>query len=470
MSNNIPKQLVVAATDDDFRQNKNQLSEKILLFKEDGTPFVNGINSQIDSVQSDLEDLQATVDGLVDLDAMVFKGVIDCSANPNYPAGDSGDTYRISVAGKIGGASGVNVEIGDLAICITDGSVSGNQATVGSHWAIVQSNIDGSVIGPSSSTDSAVALFDGTTGKLLKSGGALGTAGALSSDTDDTLAANSDSRVATQKALKTYTTTNFLNKGSFKGEYSSTYNGGAGYSIGDIVSFNGGLYRAAVDSLVYDPQLCNAGWGSSTDWEVISYGNTPGLPGPASTGFLIGPRNVASLTTMSPGATTSATQQKMVFTPLHVFNSKQYSAFGFEITTANAQPGVVRSGLYAADGLDGRPGTYLTQNISQVSATLGVKSIGFDAGTLRLFPGLYWVGTVFQGLNTGGTNPQLRAAVPSMLLDIPGGTAIPASGAFFGYWTTTVVGSPPPSNPTCTFNTTATQASAAVPLVWLTAA
>lgn len=38
-------------------------------------------------------------------DAMVFKGVIDCSANPNYPAADAGHTYKISVAGKVGGAS-----------------------------------------------------------------------------------------------------------------------------------------------------------------------------------------------------------------------------------------------------------------------------------------------------------------------------------------------------------------------------
>jgi len=35
-------------------------------------------------------------------DAMVYKGSIDCSTNPNYPAADAGHTFRISVAGKIG--------------------------------------------------------------------------------------------------------------------------------------------------------------------------------------------------------------------------------------------------------------------------------------------------------------------------------------------------------------------------------
>ncbi len=104
-------------------------------------------------------------------DAMIFKGVIDCSGNPNYPAADAGHTYRVSVAGKIGGASGVNVEVGDLLICLTDGTVSGNQATVGSAWTIAQANIDGAVVGPASASDGNLAMFNGTTGKLLKDGG-----------------------------------------------------------------------------------------------------------------------------------------------------------------------------------------------------------------------------------------------------------------------------------------------------------
>ena len=101
-------------------------------------------------------------------DAMVYKGVIDCSANPNYPAADAGHTYRISVAGKIGGASGVVVEAGDLILCINDSTASGDQATVGIYWNIVQVNIDGAVIGPASSVDSNLVAFDGITGKLIK--------------------------------------------------------------------------------------------------------------------------------------------------------------------------------------------------------------------------------------------------------------------------------------------------------------
>jgi len=100
-------------------------------------------------------------------DAMVFKGVIDCSANPNYPAADRGHTYRVSVAGKIGGGSGVNVEAGDLLLCLTDGTSSGDQATVGTSWSVAQANIDGAVTGPASGTNGALVRQSGTTGKVL---------------------------------------------------------------------------------------------------------------------------------------------------------------------------------------------------------------------------------------------------------------------------------------------------------------
>jgi hypothetical protein len=101
-------------------------------------------------------------------DAMVYKGVIDCAANPNYPAADAGHVYKVSVAGKIGGASGPNVEIGDMILCKVDSTAAGTHAAVGENWNIIQGNIDGAVIGPASSTDDALAAYDGITGKLIK--------------------------------------------------------------------------------------------------------------------------------------------------------------------------------------------------------------------------------------------------------------------------------------------------------------
>ena len=55
----------------------------------------------------------------------------------------------------------------------------------------------GAITGPGSAVDSDFVQFDGTTGKLAKDGG-------LSRDTDGTLAANSDARIPSQKAVKTY--------------------------------------------------------------------------------------------------------------------------------------------------------------------------------------------------------------------------------------------------------------------------
>lgn len=130
-------------------------------------------------------------------DAMVFKGVIDASSNPNYPAADRGHTYKISVAGKIGGASGINVEVGDLIMCITDGTAAGTQAAVGANWNITQVNIDGAVTGAASSTDNNLAFWNGASGKIIKDSG-------VALDTNTGLTANSDSKIASQKAVKAY--------------------------------------------------------------------------------------------------------------------------------------------------------------------------------------------------------------------------------------------------------------------------
>lgn len=142
--------------------------------------------------------VKAYIDALLTAsDAVVYKGVVDCSTNPQYPAANAGYLYRVSVAGKIGGIFGPNVEAGDTLICLVDGSAAGSHAAVGANWNVIQVNIDGAVIGPAAATDSDFAMFNGATGKLLKDTG-------LKLDTDGTLAANSDARVPSEKAVKTY--------------------------------------------------------------------------------------------------------------------------------------------------------------------------------------------------------------------------------------------------------------------------
>lgn len=73
-------------------------------------------------------------------DLLRYRGNIDASSNPNYPAGVIGNTYNISVAGKIGGASGIDVTVGDLIIAIED-NAGGTQAAVGSDWVIQEGNL-----------------------------------------------------------------------------------------------------------------------------------------------------------------------------------------------------------------------------------------------------------------------------------------------------------------------------------------
>lgn len=146
---------------------------------------------------------KAYVDAVLDANnAYVYVGGLDCSANPNYPAADAGHTYKVTTAGKVGGASGTNVEIGDTLICITDSSASGTQASVGANWIVLQTNIDGAVVGPASSVASHLATFSGTTGKVIADSGVL-------ISTDGTMAGNADTNVPTEKAVRTYLGANY---------------------------------------------------------------------------------------------------------------------------------------------------------------------------------------------------------------------------------------------------------------------
>lgn len=93
------------------------------------------IRDAFDKCNDNFVELYAGLTGLLD-----FKGSTDCSANPNYPAASKGDFYLVSVAGKIGGASGIVVEVGDSYFAIAD-NAGGTQAGVGTSWTVIQGNI-----------------------------------------------------------------------------------------------------------------------------------------------------------------------------------------------------------------------------------------------------------------------------------------------------------------------------------------
>jgi len=72
--------------------------------------------------------------------ATVLKGSLDASTNPNYPVALAGDTYLITVAGKVGGGSGKTVEIGDSVVALIS-NAGGTEAGVGTSWVVLQGNV-----------------------------------------------------------------------------------------------------------------------------------------------------------------------------------------------------------------------------------------------------------------------------------------------------------------------------------------
>lgn len=100
--------------------------------------------------------VDASVTGLLDL-----KGSTDCSANPNYPSALKGDAYYVTVAGKIGGASGKTVEIGDVYVALAD-NAGGTEASVGTSWFVLNQNLTGVAL-----TSGTLAQFASTTSSQL---------------------------------------------------------------------------------------------------------------------------------------------------------------------------------------------------------------------------------------------------------------------------------------------------------------
>jgi len=155
------------------------------------------------------------VDGILAAnDAMIFKGTIGTGGTHTIAAFNAlttynaGWTYRVIEAGTV--RSKV-VEIGDLVSVIVDRTGSGN---VDADFTAMQTNLDGAVIGPSSVTADHIAQFSGTTGKLIKDGGVLGSAAA---------AATTDFATAAQGTLAT----NAIPKGTFTEQGDILYASGA---------------------------------------------------------------------------------------------------------------------------------------------------------------------------------------------------------------------------------------------------
>ena len=108
---------------------------------------IDGIQYEFNSVQED---------------KFLIKGTIaNADTNPNYPVGKKGDIYQITtIAGKVGGAAGKDVDINDFIVCLAD-AAAGAEAAVGTSWGSFERNIDLStlVTGDITVTDAGVSTI-----------------------------------------------------------------------------------------------------------------------------------------------------------------------------------------------------------------------------------------------------------------------------------------------------------------------
>ena len=115
---------------------------KIKIFAPDGVSVDWGnILGMIES-QTDLTDYVQEQIATALTSVVQTQGGIDCSGNPDYPASDANFLWYVTVAGKIGGAAGKAVSIGDTIICITT-NPGGSEALAGQYFLILNTNIPG---------------------------------------------------------------------------------------------------------------------------------------------------------------------------------------------------------------------------------------------------------------------------------------------------------------------------------------
>ena len=155
------------------------------------TPSANAhaaTKAYVDQAEADaVQSAKAYADGLLGAnDAMVFKGTVGTGGTvTQLPTTHSvGWTYRVITAGFY---AGQNCEVGDLIICITDGTSANN-----AHWTVAQTNVDGAVTHDAALTADQIVVGDGN-GSVKSSGTAissLATTAQLNTKVDKTTTVN----------------------------------------------------------------------------------------------------------------------------------------------------------------------------------------------------------------------------------------------------------------------------------------
>lgn len=274
-------------------------------------------------------------------DAMVFKGVIN--ANSALPAAHyQGWTYRIGTAGTY--ANKV-CEVGDIIICVTDGTAANDE-----HWAVIQNNIDGAVYkGTNAFVDNNIIVADSTAGKVKSSGVTISTSAPASSSGDTT--------IPTSKAVW------------------SAISGASGYGkTGTVTSITAGTgLNTSAD------QADSATKGSITTTGTLyltksgvtagSYGPTANVTGSNNTTL-----SVPQITVDAYGRVTSVTNR--TYTSINTDTNTDTLVKQSASTTANWRKVL----LHYKD--DAASTTAVTDSTNQVYATVGV-SVQPSTNTLR---------------------------------------------------------------------------------------
>lgn len=122
------------------------------------TPSGSTTNSLVN-----IEYLNKVLEGkFSDLNAMTYRGTL--AAGSILPKAEAGDTYKVSSDGTI---SGIEVHMSDMLICKFDNTPSNTPA----NWDIICISDGRDLVGPASSINESIPIFDGTTGNLVKDSG-----------------------------------------------------------------------------------------------------------------------------------------------------------------------------------------------------------------------------------------------------------------------------------------------------------
>lgn len=141
--------------DTQTKLNPETIALQVKVTAEDGSD--SDVEAELIKIRQTLTSLEAG--------GVSFKGALTSTAGLPTVGYKAGWQYAVKEAGTYAGQT---CEVGELIICIND-YASGSASN--SDWAVLQVNIVGAVTGPSVSVAAHVAIFDGTTGKIIKDSG-----------------------------------------------------------------------------------------------------------------------------------------------------------------------------------------------------------------------------------------------------------------------------------------------------------